>query len=59
MKRFFKDYAGLCKETGSFYKKHWLGVIVMNVIGTAAMLAWFNRENIKDTLKDKFHKDET
>ena len=58
MKKFFKDYVGLCKATGTFYKKHWLGVILINVIGSAAMLAWFNRENIKETLEGKFQKDE-
>lgn len=58
MKKFLKDYVRLCKETGRFYKKHWLGVIVMNLVSSAAMLAWFNRENIKEALNDKFHKDE-
>lgn len=58
MKKFFKDYVELCKATGTFYKKHWLGVVLINVIGSAATLAWFNRENIKDTLKDNFQKDE-
>ena len=56
MKEYWKDYAELCKETGRFYKKHWLGVIVMNVVGSAAVLAWFNRESIKDALEEKFHK---
>lgn len=59
MKEYWKDYAELCKETGRFYKKHWLGVIVMNVVGPAAVLAWFNRETIKDALEEKFHKGET
>lgn len=58
MKKFFKDYVELCKASGAFYKKHWLGVILVNVIGSAAMLAWFNRENIKETLEEKFHKEE-
>lgn len=58
MKNFLKDYAELCKATGRFYKKHWLGVIVMNLVSSAAMLAWFNRENITEALEDKFHKDE-
>lgn len=58
MKEYWKDYAELCKETGRFYKKHWLGVIVMNVVGSAAVLAWFNRESIKDALEEKFHKGE-
>lgn len=58
MKTFMKDYAELCKETGRFYKKHWLGVIVMNVVSSAAVLAWFNREGIKDALEEKFHKGE-
>ena len=58
MKEYWKDYAELCTETGRFYKKHWLGVIVINVVSSAAVLAWFNRERIKDALEEKFHKGE-
>lgn len=58
MKEFMKDYAELCKETGKFYKKHWLGVVLVNVIPMAAFLAWCSRDSIKDTLEEKFHKEE-
>ena len=58
MKKFFKDYVELCKISGTFYKKHWLGVVLINVIGSAAMLAWFSKDYIKETLEEKFQKDE-
>lgn len=58
MKGFCKDYVGLCKDTGEFYKKHWKGVIVLNAILIGGELAYFYRESIKDKLKEKFHKDE-
>lgn len=58
MKKFFKDYAELCKETGRFYKKHWLGTIVMNLVGSAVVFAWFSKDYIKETLEEKFQKDE-
>lgn len=58
MKEFAKDYAKLCKETGSFYKKHWLGVAVMNTVVVAAEVAWLFKEPIKDHLKSKKNKGE-
>lgn len=60
MKRFFKDYGELCKTTGNFYKKHWLGTIVMNVVVSGAMIAvmWPKelKEAVADNIKDKFKK---
>ena len=58
MKNFWKDYAHLCKESGKFYKKHLLGVIVLNVAVVGAELAYFNRDRIKDAIEEKFHKGE-
>ena len=58
MKTFWKDYADLCKDTGKFYKKHWVGVIVLNAVIVGAELAWWQRDNIKDKLESKFHKSE-
>lgn len=58
MKNFWKDYAHLCKESGKFYKKHLLGVIVMNAVVIGAELAYFNRGRIKDAIEEKFHKEE-
>lgn len=56
MKEFVKDYAELCKVSGRFYKKHLLGVIVMNAVVIGAEMAYFNRANIKNKLEEKFHK---
>lgn len=59
MKKFWKDYADLCKESGRFYKKHWLGVIVLNAVIIAGELAWWKRDNIKDAVKSKLKKEES
>ena len=32
MKKFFKDYWALTKESGRFYKEHWLGTMVLTVV---------------------------
>ena len=53
MRNFWKDYAELCKAAGRFYKKHWLGCILVNVAGVAGEFAWFYRDVIKDTLISK------
>ena len=56
MKTFVKDYVGLCKETGKFYKKHWFGVAVMNVVTLAGTMVYYNKDNIKDKIDEKLHK---
>ena len=56
MKTFVKDYVDLCKESGKFYKKHWFGVIVMNVVAPAGVLAYYGRDEIKEKLEEKFGK---
>ena len=60
MKTFFKDYGELCKTTGNFYKKHWLGTIIMNVVVSGAIIAvtWPKelKEEVVDNIKDKFKK---
>ena len=60
MKTFFKDYGQLCKDTGKFYKKHWLGTIVMNVVVSGVMIAvtWSKelKESVAGNIKDKFKK---
>lgn len=56
MKTFVKDYVKLCKESVGFYKKHWFGVIVLNVVVTAGTLAWYGRDEIKNQIEEKFHK---
>ena len=56
MKTFVKDYVYLCKESCAFYRKHWLGVIVMNAAIYAGGMAYIYRDEIKDKLDEKFHK---
>ena len=56
MKDFVKDYVDLCAESGKFYKKHWKGVILLNAAIIAGEFAWLYRDNIKDSLKEKFSK---
>lgn len=58
MKEFVKDYVELCKDSGKFYKKHWKGVILLNTVIIAGEFAWFFRDSIKDSVKEKFHKEE-
>ena len=49
MKEFWKDYGELYKETGRFYKKHWKGCIVLNVVTLGAELAYYQyRYNLFD-----------
>ena len=57
MRNFWKDYAELCKAAGRFYKKHWLGCIVLNAVMIAGQYAWFYRDDIKDKLTSKFVKE--
>lgn len=47
MKNFWKDYVGLCKVSGQFYKKHWKGVIVLNAAIIGAEYAYFRYQNKK------------
>ena len=58
MKKFFKDYAELCKISGKFYKEHWLGCIVLNVILIVGEYLWFFRKLIKERITKKFRKEE-
>ena len=59
MKKFWKDYADLCKESGNFCKKHWLGVIVLNAVLIAGEFAWWERDEIKDYVESKIKKEES
>lgn len=58
MKGFVKDYIDLCKHSCCFYKKHWKGVIVMNVVVYASTMAYYCKDQIKDAFKEKFSKEE-
>ena len=42
MKKFFKDYWALTKETGRFYKEHWLGTIVLTAVCTGLEVGYFH-----------------
>lgn len=39
MRKFWSDYGKLCKASGEFYKEHWFGVIVLNLVSIAL---WFS-----------------
>ena len=58
MRTFVKDYVDLCKDSGKFYKKHWKGTILLNAAIVAGEFAWFYKDQIKEIVKEKFHKDE-
>lgn len=51
MAEFWKDYGKLCKETSEFYKKHWRGVIVLNIVIFGANLVYLERYQIKDKIE--------
>lgn len=57
MRNFFRDYVNVCKEAGRFYKKHWKGCIVMNAALIGAEMVYLRRDDIKDKLEEKFHKE--
>lgn len=52
MKRFFKDYWELCKQSGKFYKNHWLGIIICNIV----TLTLYCVPAIIERLKESFAK---
>ena len=56
MKDFFKDYKELAVDTGRFYKKHWIGCIVLNAAISAVKAGYIFRDQIKDKLKEKTKK---
>ena len=62
MKTFFKDYGQLWKDTGKFYKKHWLGTIIMNVVVFIGGIFIFWPKELRNGLvygiKDKFKKND-
>lgn len=55
MKKFFKDYADLCNQTSKFYRDHWKGTIVMNIVVGGAIYAWLCKDTIKEKLEEKFN----
>ena len=61
MKTFFKDYGQLCKQSGAFCKKHWLGIINLTLVGYAlgVLMVWPKelRKEWVDEIKSKFKKE--
>lgn len=62
MKTFFKDYGQLCKDTGKFYKKHWLGTIIVNIVVCIGGIFIFWPKELRNgligSIKDKFRKND-
>ena len=58
MKTFINDYEDLCKHTAKFYKKHMLGVTVVNTAIVGGMIVIGNSKVIKNKIKDKIKKNE-
>ena len=60
MKEFVRDYVDLCKDSGRFYKKHWKGVVLLNVVVIGAELAWYKcKDNLfKSHMKEILEKEE-
>lgn len=59
MKEFFTDYNEMVlKPSMAWLKKHWKGYLLMTAAIGAAEIAWFCRDDIKDALEEKFHKNE-
>ena len=56
MKDFFKDYKELAVDTGRFYKKHWIGCIILRTAICAVAAGYIFRDQIKDELKEKTKK---
>ena len=56
MKAFFKDYWDLCKQSGDFYKKHWMGTLVLNAVIIGGELIYFYKDEIVETVKEKLPK---
>ena len=56
MKAFFKDYWDLCKQSGDFYKKHWMGTLVLNAVIIGGEMIYFYKDEIVETVKEKLPK---
>ena len=59
IKEFAKDYGELWVQSGRFCKKHWLGVVLLNVALIGAHLAWYQHNyGIFDDLIERFSRKE-
>ena len=47
MREFVKDYVDLCKDGSRFYKRHWKGVALLNVVIIGAEYAWYKHSKKK------------
>lgn len=47
MKDFLKDYFKICKDYGKFCKRHWKGVIILNIVCIVVMfIPYVIQENV-------------
>lgn len=51
-KKFFEDYKELCKQSGQFYKDHWLGTLVFTTVGTALSTSYLWVPVVKEKIED-------
>ena len=60
MKSFWNDYWDLVKESTDFYKKHWLGIVIMYiiifVITFVSLICPLYSDEIKSNMKKIFRK---
>lgn len=56
MKKFFKDFWDLQKHSNAFMKEHWKGYLVFCSVLTAAELAYFYKDEIVESVKEKLPK---
>lgn len=53
MKKFFKDYCRLYKESGRFYKEHWLGIVILNLVSIVSIFIPAIIYKIKDKMNNR------
>lgn len=57
MKDFFKDYLKLCKDCGKFYKRHWKGVIILNIVCIVVMFIPYVYNKIEEKMLSKWYEE--
>lgn len=55
-KNFWKDYFELCKMTGEWYKKHWIGYLILIFIVWGIELGYIFKDDIIEKIKSKCNK---
>lgn len=53
MKDYFKDYLKLCKDQCKFYKRHWRGTIVLNIVCIVGMFMPYIFNKIEEKWYDE------